>query len=45
MARPKTKTPPAYCHAKDTGRAFVTLNGKRIYLGDYGTDESRSTTA
>src|SRR5687768_2316338 len=40
MARPR-KLKPAYCHAKDTGRAFVTLNGKRVYLGKHGTHQSR----
>jgi hypothetical protein len=40
MARPR-KLKPAYCHAKDTSRAFVTLNGKRKYVGEYGTQASR----
>src|SRR5687767_14973162 len=40
MSRPRSLK-PAYCLAKDSGRAFVTLNGKHIYLGKHGTQESR----
>jgi hypothetical protein len=40
MPRPKSLR-PKYCLSKSDGRAFVTLNGKRKYLGDYGSQESR----
>ena len=40
MARPKSPQ-PAYCHHKKSGRAFVKLNGRFVYLGDYGTQASR----
>lgn len=40
MPRPKSLK-PAYCHHKASGRAFVRLDGKRIYLGKYNTQESR----
>jgi integrase len=40
MARPKSLK-PAYCLKKSDGRAFVTLDGKPVYLGRYGTQESR----
>ena len=32
---------PGYCLHKPTGQAYVNLGGKVIYLGEYGTDESR----
>lgn len=32
---------PKYRHHKSTGRAVVTLGGREIYLGAYGTPESR----
>ena len=32
---------PKYGHHKATGRARVTLNGREIYLGKWGTPESR----
>jgi hypothetical protein len=40
MARPKTLK-PKYCLNKIDGRAFVTLSGKRKYLGNHGTQASR----
>jgi integrase len=42
MPRPKgsTKT-PSYCHHKGSGQAYVTLNNRPIYLGAYGSPESR----
>jgi integrase len=40
MPRPKSLK-PSYCHAKDSGRAFVTLNGRRVYLGAHGSQASR----
>ncbi|MBC8352204.1 MAG: site-specific integrase [Planctomycetes bacterium] len=33
---------PSYSHHKATGQAYVRLNGKFVYLGKYGTDESRA---
>jgi integrase len=33
---------PAYCHHKARNLAFVRLNGKAIYLGRYGSAESRA---
>jgi integrase len=41
-ARPRV---PAYRHHKSTGRAVVTLNGRDVYLGAYGTIESRERYA
>ncbi len=32
---------PAYSHHKATDQAYVRLNGKFVYLGKFGTDESR----
>jgi integrase len=40
VARPKSPK-PAYCHHKPSGRAFVKIDGKFTYLGDYGTQASR----
>src|SRR5688572_20081640 len=40
MARPR-KLKPDYCQDKSSNRAFVTLNGKRKYLGDWNTQASR----
>ncbi len=42
MARPagSIKT-PSYCHHKATDQAYVTLNGREIYLGTHGSKESR----
>lgn len=40
MARPKTLK-PAYCLHKSSGRAYVTIDGKTVYLGTHGTQESR----
>lgn len=37
----KTRKDPGYRLHKASGQAFVELNGKRIYLGRYGTDDSR----
>ena len=39
MPRPKSLK-PKLCHHKATGRAFV-IDGKFIYLGDYGTQAIR----
>jgi len=33
--------PPSYRRHKNSGLAFVALNGRRIYLGKHGTPESR----
>jgi hypothetical protein len=35
------KAKRAYCLDKSSGRAFVTLNGRRTYLGKHGTPASR----
>lgn len=40
MARPKGI--PGYLHHKASGRAFVRINGTDIYLGFYGTPESKA---
>jgi hypothetical protein len=44
MSRPvgKSKKTPAYCLHKSSGSAFVTLDGKPVYLGSYGTPENRA---
>ena len=41
---PKSHTPrtPMYCRHKSTGRAYARLDGRMIYLGAYGTPESRA---
>ncbi len=39
MPRPRCLK-PAYCINKSDGRAFVTLDGHRVYLGKHGTQES-----
>lgn len=44
MAHPKART-PAYCLHKSSGRAYVTLNGKPIYLGDFDSPESKDKYA
>ena len=42
MPRPAgSKVTPAYCLHKSSGRAYVTLDGRAIYLGTFGTPESR----
>jgi integrase len=40
MSRPKSLK-PKYSHHKSSGRAFVVIDGKFVYLGDYGTQASR----
>ena len=40
MPRPKSLK-PSYCHHKVSGRAFVTLDGRRVYLGKFGSQESK----
>jgi integrase len=32
---------PGYCHHKPTNQAYVTLGGKVIYLGEYGSEKSK----
>ncbi len=34
--------PPKYAHHKGTGQAYVKVNGKRKYLGKYGSPESHA---
>ena len=41
MPRLTTKL-PSYRHHKSDGRAVVTLDGRDVYLGKYGTPESRA---
>ncbi|WP_164103544.1 tyrosine-type recombinase/integrase [Candidatus Laterigemmans baculatus] len=41
MARTKTGTPPSYRLHKPTGRAVVTIGDRDIYIGEYGTEDSR----
>ena len=33
---------PSYCRHRGTGQAYVVLSGKTIYLGKYGTAESKA---
>src|SRR5690242_9183465 len=42
MARGLGKKVPAYRLHKPSQRAVVTLSGKDVYLGRYGTEESRA---
>ena len=39
------KSIPKYCLHKGSGQAYVKLNGKRRYLGVYGSTESREAYA
>jgi integrase len=43
MSRPigSSNNTPSYCLHKASGRAYCTLDGKPVYLGQYGTQESR----
>ena len=36
-----TSRPPRYCFHKTSGRAYVIFDGKKHWLGEYGTPESR----
>ena len=40
MARPKSLK-PAYCLHKASGRAYVKIDGRRVYLGAHGSQASR----
>lgn len=39
---PKPPRIPAYCHHRGVGQAFVKIGGRFVYLGPYGSEESRS---
>lgn len=45
MPRRKAGTPPLYRRHKARGLAVVTIGGKEIYLGRYGTAESKAKYA
>ena len=36
-----TRKPPSYRLHKATGQGVVTLNGRDVYLGEYGTPNSQ----
>jgi hypothetical protein len=38
---PRTKGIPAYCLHKPTGQARVRIDGKDVYLGPHGSEESK----
>jgi len=38
-------SPPGYCHHKASGQAYVRINGKQVYIGDYDSKESRTRYA
>ena len=38
---PRTNCPPKLRHHKASGRAVVTINGRDLYLGTYGSPEAR----
>jgi integrase len=40
--RSRALTPPAYCHHKAKGLAYVRLNEEFIYLGAYESEESKA---
>ncbi|EMI42471.1 tyrosine-type recombinase/integrase [Rhodopirellula sp. SWK7] len=40
MARTKKGTPPSYRFHKATGQAIVTVSGRDIYLGEFGSEDS-----
>ncbi|WP_425400360.1 tyrosine-type recombinase/integrase [Aeoliella sp.] len=42
---PRKPRVPSYCHHKPSDRAIVKVKGKIIYLGKYGSDESRDAYA
>jgi integrase len=42
MPKLKDTAVPAYCRHRASGRAYVTLDGQDIYLGKYGTAESKA---
>src|SRR5262245_33058995 len=42
MPRTSPDFVPSYRQHKSTGQAVVTLNGKDIYLGRYGAEESKA---
>ena len=35
-----SRRPPKYSHHKKSGQAFVRINGKYVYLGEYDSQES-----
>lgn len=37
MSKKPSKRIPKLCHHKGTGLAYVTLNGREIYLGEHGS--------
>jgi len=39
---PRKRRKPAYVHHKPTGQGRVRIGGKDIYLGEYGTPDSRA---
>jgi integrase len=41
MAKIAEGSLPKYCLHRNSGQAYVSLGGKSIYLGKYGTEESR----
>lgn len=43
-AQPRSRAlaPPAYCHHKAKGLAYVRLNEEFIYLGAFGSEESKA---
>lgn len=45
MGRTKAGSLPAYQHHRASGKAVVTINDRDIYLGDYGTTESKAEYA
>ena len=42
---PRPPTVPSYSPHKPSGRAVVDIKGQWIYLGKYGSDESRENYA
>src|SRR6516164_4472998 len=42
---PRPSRVPSYRHHKPSGRAVVTLNGRDIYLGPWGSEESKAEYA
>ena len=45
MSVPTVPTVPAYCRHKPSKSAYVRINGRQIYLGPYGSPESRTAQA
>lgn len=37
----RKNSPPSYCHHKPTNQAYVRVNGRMVYLGEFNSPQSR----